>query len=49
MKIEYRSITLSKTDYEKLERLAKAWNMTTFNVVKTAINQEIKMLDQMLS
>ena len=47
MKIE--TIVISNTDYEKLERLSKSWNMTIPNVVKTAINQEIKMLDEMLS
>ena len=38
------TIILTKTDYEKIERLSKAWNMKKLNVIKTAINQEIKIL-----
>ena len=43
------TITFTKTDCEKIERLSKAWNMTKIDVVRTALNQEIKMLDEILS
>ena len=43
MKIETKTLTIEKNDYEKLEKASIIWNMTIPSLVKSMIKEELRM------
>lgn len=45
---ETKTITIRKTDYEKLERISHAWKMSICGLITIVANQEEELLNDIL-
>ncbi len=39
-----KSIAITNRDFEKLTLIAKIWHMTKYQVLRTALDQEMKLI-----
>lgn len=44
-----KTITITDQEYERIEFIAKYWKTSAYNVVKTAINQELRLVNNLES
>jgi len=44
-----KSITISDQEYERIKFIAKYWKMSVYEVLITAINQELRLVNNLES